>query len=363
MVRRHLLSLALFLLVAVGPWHPAVAGGNDGLSVFHKKIKSFIAAKKETMNIGFSYLDLERGTSFSVHGEAPYPLASVFKVPILIAVMKKVDSGAIGLSTPLTIRNNDRCIGSGTMKNLAPGSTVTVKKCIEEMITVSDNTATDILWNLLGNDAVNSMLQELHLAHSSVYIPNRPGYLISLGQGSEFRGRSARQIAGLWQKKSFAERLHSMESVMNECRTLTIGEFERIENASAAQQAGASYYDDVYVAEVLDNYSSPLDMTSLLGALSRGDLLSQASTRYCLDVMARTHYNSRIPRDLPKGTRVSHKTGTICGIVNDAGIIEIAPNRHVVVVAFVKNIDESRQSEAASAIAMLTRYVYDYCRK
>jgi beta-lactamase class A len=363
MDRKNIVRIGFALILFLLHCNEVSAANKEGLQILDRKIRSFIGSKKAVMDIGFSFLDIRRGYSLSVNGEAPYPLASVFKIPILIAVMKKVDSGGLSLSTMLTIREMDRCIGSGSMKNLPPGTKVTVKKCIEEMITVSDNTATDLLWNMLGNGAVNAMLQELNLAHSSVYIPNRPGYLISLGQGSEFKGKRARQIAALWRKKTPPERLTSMERVIKECSTLGMTEFEGLENASAAEQTRTSYYDDVEVADALDNYSSPLDMASLLAGLTRGELLSTASTRYCLDVMARTHYNTRIPRDLPRNIPISHKTGTICGIVNDAGIIEIEPQHHVVVIAFVKNIAKSRQREAGSAIATLARHVYDFCEK
>jgi beta-lactamase class A len=76
--------------------------------------------------------------------------------------------------------------------------------------------------------------------------------------------------------------------------------------------------------------------------------------------MGNTRYNSRIPRDLPPGVKVYHKTGTICGIVNDMGIIEVSKRSHAVVVVFINKIEETRGGEAAQIIAILARTVYDY---
>jgi len=351
------LLLFLFQGCAVG----AKEKEDQAFAAFEKKIRGIVNREKGKMDIGFSFLHIEKGERLSIRGEKPYALASVFKVPILVGIMKKIDTGELKLSTPVVVNEQDKCIGSGTLKNVPAGTTVTVGKCIELMITISDNTATDLLWNLLGYEKVRELMKELGLNATNIYIPNRPGYLISLGLGSEFRGKKPREIAKLWESKSMPERRQSMMKVLSENRNLTVEQFGRIEDASAAGQKGSFYYDDVKLAEALDNFSSPDDMAALLALLYRGELLSKSSTAHCLYVMGNTKYNSRIPGDLPPGVRVFHKTGTICGIVNDMGIIEVSKRSHAVVVVFVNNIEETRGGEAGQVIAILARAVYDYC--
>jgi D-alanyl-D-alanine carboxypeptidase len=59
---------------------------------------------------------------------------------------------------------------------------------------------------------------------------------------------------------------------------------------------------------------------------------------------------------------VYHKTGTIEGIVNDAGIIEIATDNHVVVVVLIKRIAAGASSEAGTVIANIAKAAFDTWR-
>ncbi len=358
------IAVILFsLFVFIAPWFVSVSGESPALtslSPLEKKLKAMIEGAGDDMDVGIAMTHIEKGLSVNIHGTRSFPLASVFKVPILITVLKKIDDGELTLSTPITIREQDKCIGSGTLKDLSAGSKTSVKNCIELMITISDNTATDILWNLIGDESVNELLSRLDLKKSNIYISNRPGYLISLALGKEFHGRTSSQIAAVWKKKNMDERRKSIRKVLEEYKSLTLRNFEATENSSAAQQTGISYSGDVVVAEALDNLCSPCDMTELLTKLYRGELLSAPSTRYCLAVMGRTKYNSRIPRDLPPSARVFHKTGTICGIVNDVGIIEISKDNHIAIAVLVRNIKEGKAQKASQIIARLARTSYDY---
>ncbi|MHC9541529.1 MAG: serine hydrolase [Vulcanimicrobiota bacterium] len=355
--------ISIFLCLFILLWSiPALgeAPSLTSLSPLEKKLKSTIKSVGDDMDVGIAVTHIEKGLSLNIHGTKAYPLASVFKVPILVTVMKKIDNGELTLATPITIREQDRCIGSGTLKELPAGTKTSVQKCIELMITISDNTATDLLWNLIGDESVNELMSLLNLKKCNIYIANRPGYMISLAMGKEFHGRTALQIAAIWKKKNMDERRNSIRTVLGEYRGLTLNKFEAIENNSAAQQTGASYTGDVVVAEALDNFCSPCDMTELLTKLYRGELLSASSTRHCLAVMGRTKYNSRIPRDLPSSARVFHKTGTICGIVNDVGIIEISKGSHVAISVLVRDIKEGRAQKASQIIAKLACTTYDY---
>lgn len=325
-----------------------------------KKVLGIIHEYDGTMSIGLSFVDITEDRSFTIRGNEAYPLASVFKVPILVAVMKRVDSRRISMADRIVIHEWDKCIGSGSLLHRSSGTSVTVSECLESMITISDNTATDLLWTLIGNEAVNELMGELNLTKSNIYISNRPGYLISLGLGSEFQGKTPDAITHTWTSKSMKERKKSIAAVLEENKGLSLREFQKIEDESASMQSGSAYYSDAALAEALDNYSSPSDMAQLLCRLYKGQLLSRSSTDYCLGVLARVQYNSRIPGLLPRNVPTYHKTGTICGIVNDMGIIRISRKCPVVLAVFVKNIGEGSSGDASRAIARVSRAIYDY---
>lgn len=71
----------------------------------------------------------------------------------------------------------------------------------------------------------------------------------------------------------------------------------------------------------LDNYTSPRDMAELLYKLYMKTILNEWSCEKILDIMRRQQINDRIPRYLPEGIQVAHKTGELAGVRHDVGIV------------------------------------------
>jgi hypothetical protein len=99
------------------------------------------------------------GTCDPVHAVAPTtprPTASQFKLWVLGAVAEQVEAGAIAWDDPLTVTDDVRSLGNGEGSHqlLPTGTEVTVEETAASMISISDNTATDMLLGLLGPDAV-----------------------------------------------------------------------------------------------------------------------------------------------------------------------------------------------------------------
>ncbi|MQA01189.1 MAG: serine hydrolase [Streptosporangiales bacterium] len=83
----------------------------------------------------------------------------------------------------------------------------------------------------------------------------------------------------------------------------------------------------------LDNVITAADIATLLAALVRGDVLTGSHTRTALDMLGRQQVRDRLPRYLPEGTRVAHKTGDLPGLRHDAGVLHLGPTGdHPVVV-------------------------------
>ena len=72
------------------------------------------------------------------------------------------------------------------------------------MITLSDNTATDMLWRLVGLGSVNETMRELDLATIDCVMPNREYFLMECGAGSDWRGLSGAETVAKW--RSFEAR-------------------------------------------------------------------------------------------------------------------------------------------------------------
>ncbi|MGR6915237.1 serine hydrolase [[Actinomadura] parvosata] len=87
------------------------------------------------------------------------PLGSMIKLYVLGAVAERVKSGALDWDTKLTIRPELKSLPSGELQNRPDGSKVTVLEAAKLMISISDNTATDLLIHKVGRKAVERTMR------------------------------------------------------------------------------------------------------------------------------------------------------------------------------------------------------------
>lgn len=90
--------------------------------------------------------------------ELSLPLASIFKLYVLLAVAEAVESGTVRWDDTLTITAQAKAVGSSGFDKLPPGATVSVRDAAQQMISASDNMATDLLIERLGPGAVERAL-------------------------------------------------------------------------------------------------------------------------------------------------------------------------------------------------------------
>jgi beta-lactamase class A len=86
------------------------------------------------------------------------PLASIFKLYVLLAVADAVKAGTMRWTDQLTITDEAKKVGSATLDRLPSGTQVSVRRAAQEMISASDNMATDLLIARLGPGAVERAL-------------------------------------------------------------------------------------------------------------------------------------------------------------------------------------------------------------
>ncbi len=130
-------------------------------------------------HVGLAARHLGTGEELTWNPESVIQTASSVKVAIHAEVMRQARQGAVDLAAPVTTRPGDLTGGSGVLSVLRPGLTCTVADLCTLMIVVSDNTATNMLIDLLGgvaavNRGVASLgYPEIRLDHK-VSIPPPP---------------------------------------------------------------------------------------------------------------------------------------------------------------------------------------------
>lgn len=112
-----------------------------------------IIKRYRSLSAGMFFLDLDTGNYLNIDGERIFPAASTIKLPILIAFFQDVDAGKISLNETLVMRPDLVASGSGTMQDEPDWSRFSIKETVTKMITISDNTATNMIIDRLGGIA------------------------------------------------------------------------------------------------------------------------------------------------------------------------------------------------------------------
>lgn len=127
----------------------------------HESIDVGLAAMAP--HAGYAVFDAGAGCDFLAGSglDGPVPIASAFKLWVLDALARRVADGGLDWSQPVTISDELRSDPSGETYPLPTGTEVTVRHLAEVMISISDNTATDHLIDLVGRSAIEEVIVEL----------------------------------------------------------------------------------------------------------------------------------------------------------------------------------------------------------
>lgn len=93
-------------------------------------------------------------------GGDPAPSGSVYKLLVLSAVVDAVADGALSWEEELTITEEVQSLPSGVLQDREPGTTVSVREAAGLMISISDNTATDLLVEEVGQDLLSAAAEQ-----------------------------------------------------------------------------------------------------------------------------------------------------------------------------------------------------------
>ena len=117
--------------------------------------------KKTGARYSYQVSKVTNGQCSAIAGTNPdlsLPLASIFKLYVLLAVADAVKAGTLHWTDQLTVTAEGKKLGSAGLAELQPGAQVSVRKAAQEMISASDNMATDLLIGQLGPGAISHAL-------------------------------------------------------------------------------------------------------------------------------------------------------------------------------------------------------------
>ena len=244
--------LVLLLALAGTPAGANGQGGPAGSSprfqradtaALHRTFESLANAHHGV--VGYTVHNLDTGERFERRGDETFSTASLIKVPVLVTVYDLVEKGLLGLDDPLTVLKLDKVAGSGMLQYLRDNTTVTVHDAAWLMITLSDNTATNLLLDRIIIRRVWDTMEKLGLPHTKVH------------------------------SKSF------------------------LRNSSVAMDSSVKYGLGV---------TTPNEMSRLFALLADGRVVSPRADSTMLDIMAHNQDGEKLQRYVD-GLDVPHKTG------------------------------------------------------
>lgn len=281
-----------------------------------------IAIREFNGEVGIGFKNLKTGEEYFYNGNRRFIAASTFKVPVLVEFYNQVLNGKLNPNDKYVMKEEDIIFGSGVIKELKPGLSLSLREYATLMMIVSDNTATDIIVDIVGKDNVNKTMEELGLTNTKVKMTCKELLYDAIG------------IKPTDDEKTMKEKLSKLE--MN-------------------------YTAKCFIDFEDNNVTSPADMLKILDMVYNHKVLDDAGCDAIIDIMRRCQTNERIPRYLPNGTRVAHKTGTIGGIANDVGIVFTDKGDYILVVYTSGPVSEyAFPFDGFDFIAKLSRKVYDH---
>ena len=256
--------------------------------------------------VGVSILNLKTNERIEINGKERFPMQSVYKFPLAIAVFDQIDKRKLNLNQKMNLKKSDLLPDTHSpLRDKYPNGNagIPLKEILEQTVSYSDNNGCDFQFRLLGGTkVVDNFIHKLGIKDIAVV-------------GTE-------------------QEMHHDEKVQ------------------------------------FANYATPKAMTNLLALFYNQKTLSKSSTETLWKMMTETTTGTgRIKGLLPKNTVFGHKTGWsgtndkgLTTAINDAGIMVLPNGTAVAITVFISNTYQKTEQSDAFA-AKIGKLAYDHFMK
>ena len=268
-----------------------------------KKISTIASKYKAT--IGLSVIHLETGDTISLNNNLHFPMQSVYKFPLALAILNEVEKRKLSLQQKVFISKkmlDNFSFSPLKDRNKGDSLWMSVDSLMMYAISYSDNLATDVLFETIGGTKVaNDFIHKVGFKNIQI-------------------------------KKTELEIGGNMELMY-------------------------------------ENNSPPYDISRLLKNFYEGKIVNENSKQILLHYMiVNFSSDKRLKGCLQPNVIVAHKTGTspfsdtLKNICNDVGIIYLPNGNHLAISTFVINSRENYEA-TEKIIAILTKEIFDFYNK
>lgn len=221
------------------------------------------------------------------------PAAGMIRPFIMAKAMEEVEQGNLQFEQKFKITADNRAVGSSVMDKKKNMEEVTLKEILEAMVVNNDNTATNILIDILDTDSINTYIEQ-------------HGYLDTV----------------------LASKL-GMEDKKSEEKTGSAGKIRDKKN-----------------------YTSVNDLMTFFNRLYYNQCVSTSADRFMLETLKKHADRSRLLALLPKTVQAAHETGDAPGVQNDGGII-YAKENYILVILTDRSVNQGQTLKTINQISSI----------
>jgi beta-lactamase class A len=243
--------------------------------------------------------DLSAGRTIAYHADRKCPTASVIKLPILIHALLLEREGALFLDETVIVSEEDKKPGSGILTQLSTGHKLSLADACTLMIALSDNTATNLVIDRVGLDAINERMRSLGLTETMLHRK-------VFSSGPPVSAPNARYGLGV---------------------------------------------------------STPREIVRLLTMLNSNEIGEATTCKKARGILAKQQYRDAIPRYLPHSYKFEGKSGATDYVRNDAGIVTTDQGRQIALAIFINEMPTAlwtADNPGQLAIAQLAKMVVQH---
>jgi len=243
-------------------------------------------------------VDLATGREIGIGADHQVVIASVSKILLVLEYARQAVAGQLDVTERVLVRAEDRLGGWGTA-GCADDVELSLRDLAYFAMSVSDNTAADLLMRRVGRDVVPLLAKELGLDRTRV-----------VGGPRE-----------------------NLESMFDDVGVADPAEFARtFANLSPERVRALRVFDPDHTTS-----STPREITRLLTLIWRDEAGPPAACAMVRDLMARQLFWTRLPSGFPPEVRVVGKTGTLPGLHIEAGVAEYPDGGRYAIAVFARS--------------------------
>jgi beta-lactamase class A len=112
--------------------------------------------------------NLDTGETYALNADERVRTASTIKIAVMIEAYARVTEGKIKWTDELVLTKEKRVSGSGILTELSDGLRLTLRDAVNLMMILSDNTATNLVLDVLTTDAVNARMESLGIKNIKI---------------------------------------------------------------------------------------------------------------------------------------------------------------------------------------------------